>query len=123
MSPEQRGTKFGAHHTFADVPGNGGCTVVRLKLTPNTIGMTIRGEELFDNMIDERRQEADEFYSLVGSGPTICDLKQIMRQAFAGILMTKQDYRFSRRAWVNSTRRKVPRKKVTPKGRSKMKTD
>jgi hypothetical protein len=57
INPEQRGTKFGAQYIFKDVPGNGGCAVVRLKLTPNSVDAdtTIRDEELFDDMIDERR--------------------------------------------------------------------
>lgn len=114
INPEQRGTKFGAHYTFTDVPGNGGCAVVRLKLTPNRsdADATIQDEELFDDLIEERRQEADEFYSLIISGPMSDDLRQIMRQSFAGILWTKQYYRFNQRVWANDTRRKVPRNKV-----------
>ena len=34
VNPEKVGTKSAAHYIFHDVPGHGGCAVVRLKLTP-----------------------------------------------------------------------------------------
>ena len=67
------------------MPGHGGCAVVRLKLTPSRIGkdLSLEDEVIFDDMVEERRQEADEFYGSLVFGD---DLKQIMRQAFGGML-------------------------------------
>jgi hypothetical protein len=102
VNPEQKGTKSAAHYVFRDVPGNGGCAVVRLKLTPSRIGKdpTLEDEILFDDAIEERRQEADEFYNSFVFGPTSDDLKQIMRQALGGMLWTKQFYRFIQKEWL-----------------------
>ncbi|RDB16730.1 hypothetical protein Hypma_002430 [Hypsizygus marmoreus] len=102
VNPEKKGTKSAAHYTFADVPGNGGCAVVRLKLTPLRIGKdpTLEDEVLFDDAVEERRQEADEFYGSFVFGPISEDLKQIMRQALGGMLWTKQYYRFIQQEWI-----------------------
>ncbi|KAJ3512632.1 hypothetical protein NLJ89_g3412 [Agrocybe chaxingu] len=102
VNPNQTGTKAGAHYTFADVPAHGGCAVVRLKLTPSRIGkdISLEDEVLFDDAVEERRQEADEFYNSLVYGPMTEDLKQIMRQAFGGMLWTKQYYRFIQKEWL-----------------------
>jgi hypothetical protein len=95
------GTKAAAHYTFDNVPG-GGCAVVRLKLTPSRISndLSLEDEILFDDAIEERRQEADEFYHALGLGTISEDLKQVMRQALGGMLWTKQFYRFIQKEWL-----------------------
>ena len=76
--------------------------MVRLKLTPSRLGkdVSLEDELVFDDAVEERRQEADEFYSSLVFGPITDDLKQIMRQAFAGMLWTKQYYRFVQKEWL-----------------------
>lgn len=88
VNPNKTGTKSAGHYVFNDVPGNGGCVVVRLKLTPNSPSEdpAILDEELFDNTIEDRRVDADEFYSRVSRGSLGDDLRNIMRQALAGML-------------------------------------
>lgn len=102
VNPDKKGTKAAAHYTFDNVPGHGGCAVVRLKLTPSRIGhdLSLEDEVLFDDAIEERRQEADEFYNALMFGPISDDLKQVMRQALGGMLWTKQYYRFIHREWL-----------------------
>lgn len=102
VNPEQRGTKSAAHYTFKDVPPNGGVAVVRLKLTPNgpEEDSSVYDEGIFDDNIEERRQEADEFYQSLVFGPISDDLKQIMRQALGGMLWTKQFYKFIQKEWI-----------------------
>jgi len=102
VNPDLKGTKSAAHYTFHDVPGHGGCAVVRLKLTPSRLGkdVSLEDEVVFDDAVEERRQEADEFYKSFTFGPISDDLNQIMRQAFAGMLWTKQYYRFIQKEWL-----------------------
>ena len=102
INPENKGTKSAAHYIFKDVPGRGGCAVVRLKLTPLTPAKdpSIEDECLFDDAVEGRRQEADEFYNSLVFGPISDDLKQIMRQALGGMLWTKQHYRFIQKEWI-----------------------
>lgn len=88
-NPQKTGTKSAAHYSFTDVPGRGGCVVVRLKLTPKSPAQdpAINDEEVFDQCIDERRTEADEFYHrLAGPGVGSDDLRAIMRQALGGMM-------------------------------------
>lgn len=103
VNPAKTGTKAAAHYTFANVPGNGGCAVVRLKITPHSPqrDRALNDEEAFDAVIEERRIEADEFYGGLLPGSLSADLKQIARQALAGMLWTKQYYRFIQNEWIN----------------------
>jgi hypothetical protein len=88
INPAQTGTKSAAHYHFAAVPPRGGCAVIRLKLTPTSpvSDPSILDEELFDENIDQRRQDADEFYKTIAGGGVSDDLKSIMRQALSGML-------------------------------------
>jgi hypothetical protein len=103
VNPDRTGTKSAAHYTFRDVPGRGGCAVVRLKLTPTTPqnDPTLEDEGLFDDAIDERRVEADEFYHSLTQGSVSDDLHAIMRQALSGMLWTKQHYKFIANEWLD----------------------
>ncbi|KAJ7218094.1 glycoside hydrolase family 63 protein [Mycena pura] len=103
VNPEKTGTKSAAHYVFRDVPGRGGCAVVRLKLTPLNPKRdpSLMDEMLFDDAVESRRQEADEFYGSLVFGPISEDLKQIMRQALGGMLWTKQFYQFHQNEWIS----------------------
>ncbi|KAI0702938.1 Six-hairpin glycosidase-like protein [Cerioporus squamosus] len=102
VNPSKRGTKSAAHFVFRDVPPQGGCAVVRLKLTPRTPAQdpSIEDEGIFDDTLEERREEANEFYSRLVMGPISDDLRQIMRQALGGMLWTKQFYQFIQKDWL-----------------------
>lgn len=88
VNPDKTGTKAAAHYHFTDVPPNGGCVVVRLKLTPYSPDEdpTIVDEELFDENMEDRRVDADEFYGRIAKGGISEDLRSIMRQALSGML-------------------------------------
>ncbi|KAF9263151.1 hypothetical protein L218DRAFT_999806 [Marasmius fiardii PR-910] len=103
VNPDRVGTKFGAHYVFRDVPGQGGCAVVRLKLTPLSIkkDSSVEDEAIFDDAVEERRQEADEFYASLVLGPMSDDFKQIMRQALGGMLWMKQFCQFIQQEWLS----------------------
>lgn len=88
INPDNTGTKSGAHYTFTNVPGRGGVVVVRLKFTQNTPDQdeSINDEEVFDDTVDERRRDADEFYARLIAGQVTDDLKAITRQALGGMM-------------------------------------
>ncbi|KAI8451432.1 hypothetical protein BY996DRAFT_6432152 [Phakopsora pachyrhizi] len=76
-------------------------TFVRLKLTNKSLAddPSIADKEKFDSKLNERRQDADEFYSRLNPGGNTGsglseELRNIMRQALAGILWNKQFYHF-----------------------------
>ncbi|KAJ3487448.1 hypothetical protein NLI96_g3527 [Meripilus lineatus] len=102
VNPNRTGTKAAAHYVFRDVPARGGCAVVRLKLTPHgpAEDPSIEDEAIFDDNLEERRQEADEFYNKLVLGSVSDDFRQIMRQAIGGMLWTKQFYQFIQKDWI-----------------------
>ena len=54
----------------------------------------------FDNLVEKRRQEADEFYKQITPPSVSADAANVMRQALAGMLWTKQYYYFNADQWL-----------------------
>lgn len=99
VNPERTGTKAGIHYVFKDVPPNGGFATVRLKLTSNAQD-PLTDIESIDNTLKERKLDADEFYARLNTNNMSDDLANIMRQALAGMLWTKQFYYFVQKEWL-----------------------
>ncbi|MBF0475711.1 MAG: glucosidase, partial [Deltaproteobacteria bacterium] len=57
--------------------------------------------QVFDDLVTLRRQEADEFYENISPPGLNSDEKNIMRQALAGMLWTKQYYHFDLDKWMD----------------------
>jgi hypothetical protein len=103
VNPNRTGTKACLHYEYM-VPG-GGSVVVRLRLTTETLKAPL---EDVDRIIAQRRVEADEFYAAVHPPKATDDEKLIQRQAFAGLLWTKQVYLFDVNAWFEGDNPKYP---------------
>jgi hypothetical protein len=103
LNSDHRGTKAGLHYECS-VPA-GGSVVLRLRLTPETLKAPL---EDVDRIIEQRRHEADEFYSAIQPPKATDDEKNIQRQAFAGLLWTKQVYLFDVNAWLDGDNPKYP---------------
>lgn len=69
----------------------------RLRLTPS---FRLDPFSDFDSVFQTRLSEADEFYADVQRGIEDNDLKSIQRQAFAGMLWSKQYYNFDVARWL-----------------------
>ena len=73
----------------------------------HTIRMRLEGAGLknafddFDAIFDSRVQEADDFYNELQSDLKSDDEKMVQRQAFAGMLWSKQFYYFDIEQWLN----------------------
>jgi hypothetical protein len=91
------GTKVASRHTFTLDPGE--TRVVRLRLSREAVAAPF--EPGFDELFDRRRAEADAFYRSVNPHPVSDELRAIQRQAFAGLLWTKQFYQFVVTDWLN----------------------
>ena len=94
INPRCRGSKLAAHYAFNEGKGvgPGECAVVRFRLSRKHQGYL--DEEYFDEVMEQRRAEADEFYFRISPLPMTDDLRNIQRQAFAGLLWCKQHYLF-----------------------------
>ncbi len=101
-TPPQVGTKAAAHHDLTIEPG--GSQVVRLRLAaPGRLGRrSTAGAGLaeVDAVIERRRIEADDFYASVIPASLDEDAARVMRQALAGMLWTKQTYRYDVNRWL-----------------------
>jgi hypothetical protein len=102
VNPAGRGTKAAAHWVL-DVPARGEATV-RLRLTDRTDGGAGADELLgapFTEVLDARHREADEFYAALTPAGTGVDAANVMRQALAGMLWSKQYYFFDVSRWLD----------------------
>ncbi|OQY97304.1 MAG: glucosidase [Candidatus Brocadia sp. UTAMX2] len=106
VNPEKKGTKAAAHYRLTVPPGKS--HVVRIRLTyvaPAALDQTY-GKGFgpfgshFDDVLKNRRQEADEFYATVIPPSLSADAAKVMRQALAGMLWTKQFYYYDVNQWL-----------------------
>jgi hypothetical protein len=103
VNPNRTGTKACLHYEYL-VPA-GGSVVVRLRLTPEVLKDPLKD---VDQIIAQRREEADEFYAAIHPPKATEDEKHIQRQAFAGLLWSKQAYLFDVNAWLEGDDPKYP---------------
>jgi hypothetical protein len=99
VNPEQTGTKVAAHYRLNVPPGK--CETVRLRLTPVAPGYeeNMFGKR-FDSILQARRKEADEFYATVIPKSLDADAANVMRQALAGMMWTKQYFYYDVNRWL-----------------------
>jgi len=93
VNPAHEGTKAALHYVLTVPPG--GSREIRLRFSD---GDTDLGVE-HDRVHDQRRREADEFYASLTEFATD-EEASVMRQAFAGLLMSKQFYFYDVSRWL-----------------------
>ena len=105
VNPQNVGTKVAAHYQLT-VPA-GGSRSVCLRLTsaaPAILPSVYPGGKPFGKHFDEifatRLQEADDFYASI-TPPLNEDQRNVVRQALAGMLWTKQYYFFDLECWLD----------------------
>ena len=98
VNPARRGTKLAAHYELS-VPAKGQLSV-KLRVRPGDL----RGENAFgaeyDQVFVKRRKEADDFYAVTIPSVVSEDERNVIRQALAGMLWSKQYYLFSLDDWL-----------------------
>ncbi|MGE3998633.1 MAG: glucosidase [Planctomycetaceae bacterium] len=97
---ESFGTKMAAHYVLA-VPA-GREIVVRLRLAAEKDAVHEAFSEDFDSVFKHRLREADEFYAVHGAHSTdSADPRcRVARQAYAGLLWSKQFYHYIVKNWL-----------------------
>lgn len=100
VNPEQVGTKAAAHYPLTIGPGE--TVTVRLRLTDTEMPLTSGGPfgAGFDQIFLERQREADAFYATVIPQDLSSDAQNVMRQALAGLLWSKQFYHYVVQQWL-----------------------
>ena len=95
------GTKAAAHYKFT-IPANEAISI-RLRLTRASANKKRSNEPFadFEEIFTKRRAEADEFYGEIAPSSLTEEQRAVQRQAFAGLLWSKQFYHYIVDQWLD----------------------
>jgi hypothetical protein len=129
VNPKRQGTKCAAYGLLM-LP-HGHSQTIRLRLTRASeplITERCQGkpekfcsaafDETFDDCFEQRVREADEFYTTRIPQSLSPERRQIMRQAYAGLLWTKQFYHYSVATWLDGDPNSPPASPARTEGRN-----
>ena len=97
VNPDRVGSKAAAHYVLS--LAGGASATLRLRFTHETDPMPLAAEN-FEAVFDARIREADEFYETVAPRRLSADVCRVQRQAFAGLLWSKQYYHYDVNRWL-----------------------
>ena len=100
VNPDRVGTKAGALHKLT-VPA-GGSKQIRLRLQANAMTPTrqVKPFATFDAIFAQRIEEVDSFYAGLQEGLEDADARNVQRQAFAGMIWSKQFFYYDVAEWL-----------------------
>jgi len=113
VNPARIGTKAAARYAFTIAPG--GEAVIRLRLTDAPIEHPFQD---FDRTMEARRAEADAYFADLQKGLEDPDARHVQRQAYAGMIWTKQFYHYDVQAWLDGDPAQPPPPKDRRRGRN-----
>jgi hypothetical protein len=143
VNPDQIGTKMAAHYVLNLAPGQSAMLKLRLTdleplssmdINANVAGTISspahqeRAQEVpgtndfgagFDALFELRKTEADEFYASRIPQHLSEDAKNVMRQAYGGMLWSKQFYHYDVKTWLEGDPAGPPPSKERLHGRNK----
>jgi hypothetical protein len=95
INPEGFGTRVAAHYTLVVAPGATETVILRLSANQHDNPFA-NAEKIFEM----RQAEADSFYLTCGAKNLSEDARLVQRQAFAGLLWSKQFYYYDVDMWL-----------------------
>jgi hypothetical protein len=96
VSPDGTGTKAAFHHVVT--VASGATAEIRLRLAETSAALD---DASFGAVMAARRDEADAFYAALIPPTATADEALVVRQALAGMLWSKQIYRFDIPRWLD----------------------
>ncbi len=138
VNPALSGTKMAAHYAFHLPPGDS--ATIKLRLTgsdplgsmdpelpwvangPAPTSTALAPGDFaagFDNIFTQRIKEADEFYASRIPQNLSPDARMVMRQAYSGMLWSKQFYHYDVETWIEGDPAGPPAPASRLKGRNK----
>ena len=96
INPDRTGTKAAAHVRF-DIPA-GESRTVYFRYSPHAQADPF---ESIEQLFEERIAEADAFYATTEGNVCNEDERSVQRQAFAGLMWSKQFYHYSVEKWIH----------------------
>ena len=99
VNPEKIGTKAAANYKLTIGPNES--LTIRLRLTDKEYNKKQEAFTNFEKIFGTRVHEADDFYQTVMPKHLSHDARLVMRQAFAGMLWSKQYYHYVIENWLD----------------------
>jgi mannosylglycerate hydrolase MGH1-like protein len=111
VNPERTGTKCAFWYKITVPPGE--TRVLRLRLRPAQTADAFGAA--FDEVLAVRKAEADEFYAELTPSTATADEAMVMRQAFGGMLWSKQLFYYDVNRWLDGdpTEPRPPEQRLT----------
>jgi hypothetical protein len=109
VNPELKGTKAAVNYDLIIKGNQSKIITLRLSGTENKNPFMD-----FDSIFEMRKKEADIFYSALQDGIETEDARNVQRQAYAGLLWSKQFYYFNVHQWLKGD----PAQPPPPSGRN-----
>jgi hypothetical protein len=113
VDPGRQGTKMAAW--YQQQVAAGGSMEIRLRLCRKPRSLPFEG---FDGIFARRRAEADEFYARVQHGIASEEARRVQRQAFAGLIWSKQFYYYDVPQWLEGDPAQPPPPASRKRGRN-----
>lgn len=113
VNAHMRGTKAGAWHRLTLAPGER--RTIDLVLCPSDSTFAVRDVA---GLLEVRAREADEFYGFVHRGLASAEERRVQRQAYAGLLLSKQYYDYDVRRWLDGDPLQPPPPEQRKSGRN-----
>ena len=114
VSAQGEGTKAAAWYRF-ELAADGHAEL-RLRLSKASLSQPFAD---FDSLFSARVREADEFYTDIQQGIDDADRRLVQRQAFAGMLWSKQYFYFDVPQWLNGDETQVAPPASRKRGRNR----
>src|SRR5271169_5169709 len=102
VNPNNTGTKAAAHYQLR--VGARATAVIRLRLTNVAAGSEEPFGRRFAQIVEARRREADDFYRAITPPGVAEDAANVIRQALAGMLWSKQFFFYDVDKWLEEHR-------------------
>ena len=96
VNPANTGSKAGLHYVKLQVPARGS-VVLCFRITDKELAAPLADVE---QIVSQRRAEADEFYNAIHPANASADEKHIQHTALAGLLWSKQIYLYDVHRWL-----------------------
>ncbi len=101
VNPAHTGTKAAAHYHLSLAPGEAATVRLRFAEMDNQRPRRNPFASDFDQIFTARQHESDEFYATVIPQNLSPDAQSVMRQAFGGLLWSKQFYHYVVEQWLS----------------------
>ncbi len=121
INPQQTGTKAAAHHVFNIAPQSSETIYLRFSREQTAKSFEHHDEFISDceSVFQERIKEANEFYAEIIPNNSSPDETNVMRQALAGMLWSKQYYHYVVKSWLDGDDKFPPPPVQRKDGRNK----